>query len=34
MGHSDITITMNIYTQVMEEVKNEAVDKINDIFAL
>ncbi|MDU6986443.1 MAG: tyrosine-type recombinase/integrase [Terrisporobacter othiniensis] len=34
MGHSDITITMNIYTQVMQEVKNEAVDKINDIFAL
>ncbi len=34
MGHSDISITMNIYTQVMEEVKNEAVDKINDLFVL
>ena len=34
MGHSDITITMNIYTQVMQEVKNEAVDKINNIFVL
>lgn len=34
MGHSDISITMNIYTQVMEEVKNEAVDKINNLFAL
>lgn len=34
MGHSDISITMNIYTQVMEEVKNEAVDKINNLFIL
>lgn len=34
MGHSDIAITMNIYTQVMEEVKNQAVDKINSIFSL
>lgn len=34
MGHSDISITMNIYTQVMEDVKNEAVDKINNLFAL
>lgn len=34
MGHSDITLTLNIYTQVMSEVKFEAVDKINNIFAL
>ncbi|CEK34611.1 phage integrase,Integrase,site-specific tyrosine recombinase XerC,Site-specific recombinase XerD,tyrosine recombinase XerD,Phage integrase family [[Clostridium] sordellii] len=34
MGHSDITITLNIYTKVMDEVKVEAVDKINNIFAL
>ncbi len=34
MGHSDISITMNIYTQVIEEVKVEAVEKLNNIFAL
>lgn len=32
MGHYDISITMDIYTHVMEEVKIEAVDKLNDIF--
>lgn len=30
--HSDITI--NIYTQVIQEIKNKAIDKINDIFTL
>lgn len=32
MGHYDISITMDIYTHVMEDVKIEAVDKLNDIF--
>ena len=32
LGHSDITTTMNIYTHVTEEVKNDAIDKINAIF--
>lgn len=34
MGHYDISITMDIYTHVMEDVKIEAVDKINDIFVV
>ncbi len=34
MGHSDISITMNIYTQVIEEVKIEAVEKLNNIFVI
>ncbi|WP_343100989.1 tyrosine-type recombinase/integrase [Romboutsia sp. MSSM.1001216sp_RTP31141st1_G3_RTP31141_220114] len=34
MGHSDITLTLNIYTKVMDNVKVEAIDKINNIFAL
>lgn len=34
MGHSDITLTLNIYTKVMDNVKVEAVDKINNIFNL
>lgn len=34
MGHADIAMTLNIYTQVMDEVKVEAVDKINNLFAL
>lgn len=34
MGHSDISITLNIYTQVMEDVKLEAIEKLNNIFAL
>lgn len=34
MGHSDIAITLNIYTQVMDDKKVEAVEKLNDIFAL
>ncbi|WP_289293098.1 tyrosine-type recombinase/integrase [Romboutsia ilealis] len=34
MGHYDISITLNIYTAVMPEKKLEAVDKLNQIFAL
>lgn len=34
MGHYDISITMDIYTHVMEDTKLEAVDKLNEIFAL
>lgn len=34
MGHYDISITMDIYTHVMEDTKLEAVDKLNDIFIL
>ena len=34
MGHYDISITMDIYTHVMEDVKIEAVDKLNDIFKI
>lgn len=32
MDHYDISITMDIYTYVMEDVKIEAVYKLNDIF--
>ena len=32
MKHYDISITMDIYTNVMEYVKIEAVDNLNDIF--
>lgn len=32
MGHSDIQTTMNIYTHVVEEVKSEAIEKLNMIF--
>ena len=34
MGHYDISITMGIYTHVMESTKLEAVDKLNEIFTL
>ncbi|GAA0864571.1 site-specific integrase [Paraclostridium tenue] len=34
IGHYDISITMDIYTHVMENTKLEAVDKLNDIFNL
>lgn len=34
MGHSDISVTMDIYTHVMEDTKLEAVEKLNDIFAM
>lgn len=34
MGHYDISITMDIYTHVMESTKLEAVEKLNDIFEL
>lgn len=34
MGHSDITTTLNIYTHVNENVKFQAVDKINSLFNL
>ena len=32
MGHYDISITMDIYTHVMEDTKLEAVEKLNNIF--
>ncbi len=32
LGHSDISTTANIYTHVMPEEKNKAIDKINDLF--
>lgn len=32
MGHKDIQTTMNIYTHVMEDEKNKAIEQINDIF--
>lgn len=32
MGHYDISITMDIYTHVMENTKLEAVEKLNTIF--
>lgn len=32
MGHSDIETTMNIYTHVVEEVKIDAIEKLNMIF--
>ena len=34
MGHYDISITMDIYTHVMEDAKLEAVEKLNDIFVI
>lgn len=34
MGHYDISITMDVYTKVMPEKKLEAVEKLNDLFAL
>lgn len=33
LGHSDISVTANIYTHVMPEKKIDAVEKINDLFA-
>lgn len=32
LGHSDINTTMNIYTHVTNEIKNNAVEKLNQIF--
>ncbi|WP_195251237.1 tyrosine-type recombinase/integrase [Romboutsia sp. 1001713B170207_170306_H8] len=34
MGHYDISITLDIYTHVMEDTKLEAIDKLNEIFIL
>lgn len=34
MGHYDISITLDIYTHVMEDTKLEAVEKLNDLFVL
>ncbi|HFL2458180.1 tyrosine-type recombinase/integrase [Clostridioides difficile] len=34
IGHYDISITLNIYTQVMEDKKVEAVEKLDKIFSL
>ena len=34
MGHYDISITMDIYTHVMEDAKLEAIEKLNNIFII
>lgn len=34
LGHSDISITANIYTHVMPEEKLKTIEKINSLFAL
>ena len=34
MGHSSITVTMNIYTHVNETLKVKAIDAINNIFEI
>lgn len=34
LGHSDITTTLNIYTHVMKDTKDKAIDKINYLFKL
>jgi integrase len=34
LGHSDISITADIYTHVMPKEKEKSVDKLNDIFVL
>ncbi len=34
LGHADITTTLNIYTHVMKDKKDEAVDTINHLFKL
>ena len=34
MGHYDISITMDIYTHVMEDTKLEAIEKLNNIFVM
>ena len=34
MGHYDINITLDIYTHVMKDTKLEAIEKLNEIFAL
>ena len=34
MGHYDISITMDIYTHVMEDTKLEAIEKLNNIFVI
>ena len=32
LGHADIKTTMNIYTHVMSDVKEDAVKKLNDFL--
>ena len=32
MGHADIEITLNIYTEVMEDKKIEAINELENIF--
>lgn len=34
MGHYDISITMDIYTHVMDDTKLEAIEKLNNIFMI
>lgn len=32
MGHSNISITLNTYTHVMEETKAKAINKLNNLY--
>lgn len=33
LGHSDISITLNIYTQVMDNIKVEAINELENLFS-
>lgn len=32
MGHKDISVTLNTYTDVLNEFKNEEIEKVNDYY--
>ena len=32
LGHSNISITLDTYTHVLEHTKKKAVDKLNDLY--
>ena len=32
LGHSDVSVTLNVYTHVLDNVKNKAVSKLNSLY--
>jgi len=32
LGHSDITITLNIYSHVLPSLQQDAIEKVSDLF--
>jgi len=32
LGHSDVSVTLNVYTHVLDDIKEKAISKLNNLY--